>query len=110
MEIEPGYKHYDEDQALAAKNLKSVSKLEELEKYRESNLTVKDGDVEFKNVSARYLNGKNLVTRNVSFKIPKGTKVGVVGRTGSGKSTLIKLLWRYLDVEDGEILIDGTNI
>lgn len=43
----------------------------------------------------------------VSFKVPAGKKVGIVGQTGSGKSTLIRLLYRLYDVSGGQILIDG---
>lgn len=71
---------------------------------------IAQGVVEFKNVSAKYLGGENYVIKNLNLKIEKGKKVGVVGRTGSGKSTLVKLLWRYLDSEKGEILVDGVNI
>lgn len=71
---------------------------------------ITNGAVEFRNVSAKYLGGENYVIKNLSLKIEKGKKVGVVGRTGSGKSTLVKLLWRYLHSEKGEILIDGQDI
>lgn len=110
MEIEPGLKHYTEDEIHAEFSIKSAQKLEEIEKAREENPVVKHGEVEFRNVSAKYLGGENYVTKNFSLKIPAGKKIGIVGRTGSGKSTLIKLLWRYLEYEKGEIYIDGVEI
>lgn len=72
--------------------------------------TFKKGNVELKNVSARYEINKELVLKNISFKAKGGSKIGVVGRTGSGKSSLIKLFWRYLQITEGEILIDEQNI
>lgn len=68
-----------------------------------------DSDVEFKNVTFRYGNRKP-VLRNVSFTIPKGQKVALVGSSGSGKSTIAKLLLKYYEPEDGEITIDGIDI
>ena len=66
--------------------------------------------IEFKNVTFRYP-GKNCNALNdVSFKILQGKKVGFVGETGSGKSTIFKLLMRFYDVDQGEILINGTDI
>ncbi|WP_102348145.1 ABC transporter ATP-binding protein [Bacillus sp. Marseille-P3661] len=66
--------------------------------------------IEFKNVSFSYSkNGEN-VLNSVSFKINKGEKIGIIGPTGSGKSTLIKLIPRVYDVDEGEILIDGINV
>ncbi len=55
------------------------------------------GVIEFKNVHAKYLNGKEDVLKGVSLKIEPGKKVGIIGRTGSGKSTIMKLLWKYMD-------------
>lgn len=68
-----------------------------------------DSDVEFKNVTFRYGNRKP-VLRNVSFTIPKGQKVALVGSSGSGKSTIAKLLLKYYEPEEGEITIDGIDI
>lgn len=69
-----------------------------------------DVSVEFKNVSFSYTESEENVLNNVSFKINKGDTAAFIGATGSGKSTIIKLILRYYDVTAGEILIDGVNI
>lgn len=68
-----------------------------------------DGDIEIKNVTFRYGNRKP-VLNNISFSIPKGKKVALVGASGSGKSTIAKLLLKYYEPENGEITIDGIDI
>lgn len=67
------------------------------------------GAIEFKNVNFQYGNGP-LVLNNISVRIEPGTSVALVGRTGSGKSTMIGLLQRMYELKQGEILIDGENI
>jgi len=67
------------------------------------------GEVEIKNLTFRYGNRKP-VLNNISFKIPKGKKVALVGGSGSGKSTIAKLLLKYYEPEAGDILIDGMDI
>ena len=65
--------------------------------------------IEFRNVSFSYTGiGHNL--ENISFKLMHGESLGIIGETGSGKSTVLNLLLRMYDVDDGEILIDGRNI
>ena len=68
------------------------------------------GEVEFRNVSFSYCDGGPMVLKDVSFKLPQGRKVAVVGRTGSGKSTLVNLLPRLFEPTSGQILIDGIEI
>ncbi|MCI9370040.1 MAG: peptidase domain-containing ABC transporter [Lachnospiraceae bacterium] len=68
-----------------------------------------EGDVEVRNVTFRYGNRKP-VLKNVSFTVPKGKKVALVGASGSGKSTIAKLLLKYYEPENGEILIDGIDV
>lgn len=68
-----------------------------------------DGNIEIKNITFRYGNRKP-VLNNVSFNIPKGKKVALVGASGSGKSTIAKLILKYYGPENGEILIDGVDI
>lgn len=67
------------------------------------------GEIEFKNVSFSYIKGEP-VLKNISFKIKKGESVAFVGPTGSGKTSIISLLTRFYDIDEGEILIDGINI
>jgi len=69
-----------------------------------------EGVIEFKNVSYTYTNSGITALKNLSFKLHKGETLGIVGRTGSGKSTVLKLLMRQIDPDEGEILIDGKNI
>ena len=63
----------------------------------------------FKNVSFSYLGKKNDL-EDISFSVKKGGSLGIIGATGSGKSTIVKLLLRFYDVGSGEICIDGRNI
>lgn len=65
--------------------------------------------VEFRGVCFSYTLGQNLI-RNFSLKIGKGQHVAIVGPTGAGKSTIINLLMRYYEIDDGDILIDGISI
>ena len=67
------------------------------------------GKVEFKNVSFSY-NDEVPVLKNVSFTIEPGTTVGILGPTGSGKSTIANLMCRYYDATEGQVLIDGKDV
>ena len=67
------------------------------------------GNIEFKHVSFGYTDDK-LIIKDFSAKIKEGTKIAIVGPTGAGKTTLVKLLMRFYDVNGGEILLDGKNI
>ncbi|KAI4453126.1 atp-binding cassette sub-family b [Holotrichia oblita] len=71
-----------------------------------------NGKVEFKNVSFGYdqFNKRDLVLKNISFTAEKGHTIGIVGSTGSGKTTLINLISRYYDVLEGEVLVDGIDV
>lgn len=66
--------------------------------------------IEFRNVSFRYPTAEKYALRNVSLKINKGTTSAVVGINGAGKTTFVKLLLRFYDVTEGEILYNGVNI
>ena len=66
--------------------------------------------LEFKNVYFQYPSAKKPTLENVSFRISKGETIALVGVNGAGKSTLVKLLLRFYDVTEGEILLNGRNI
>ncbi|MEK3934972.1 ABC transporter ATP-binding protein [Sporosarcina sp. FSL W7-1349] len=68
------------------------------------------GEVEFQNVNFSYSKNGEYVLRNISFKAEAGQTIGIIGLTGSGKSTLVKLIPRLYDPDAGEILIDGVNV
>lgn len=82
---------------------------EPLESATAIGLARANGRIEFQNVSFAYPNG-HTVFENVSFVIEPGTRVGIVGPTGSGKSTLVSLLLRFYDPTDGRILLDGVDL
>ncbi|MCJ7658070.1 MAG: ABC transporter ATP-binding protein/permease [Anaerolineales bacterium] len=68
------------------------------------------GKVEFENVSFRYFGSENNILREVSFTAEAGKTVAILGRTGSGKSTVINLIPRFYDVSDGSVIIDGLDV
>jgi ATP-binding cassette subfamily B protein len=82
---------------------------EEINDYKEElNLSKIKGNVEFKNVHFGY--DDEIVIKNFSTKVSKGSKIAIVGPTGAGKTTIVKLLMRFYDLNSGEILIDNKNI
>ena len=67
--------------------------------------------IEFNNVGFSYLKKDNsMFLKDINFKLKKGERIGIIGPTGAGKSTIIRLLLRFYDVDSGEILIEGRNI
>ncbi len=72
---------------------------------------IKSGSVEFKNVTFRYFkDAKKPVLDNISFKINSGETVGIIGSTGSGKTTLVSMIPRLYDADEGEVFVDGENV
>jgi len=69
-----------------------------------------DGEIEFKNVSYKFEGASQPVINNLTFKIPAGQKVALVGKMGSGKSTLSRLIAGILEPTEGAILIDGVDV
>ena len=101
--------------------------LVEIEKFGDKKVDIVDGEVEFSNVSFTYkdykiekdkkmkksvrvLQSQTSVFENLNFKIPKNKMVAFVGKSGSGKSTILGLMSKIYQVDGGEILIDGNNI
>jgi ABC-type multidrug transport system fused ATPase/permease subunit len=70
---------------------------------------VSSGAIEFRNVSFGYLPERPII-KNLSFMVQPGTRVAFVGTSGSGKSTIARLLYRFYDPWEGSILIDGQDI
>lgn len=72
-------------------------------------LQVQRGEVEFRDVSFSY-GGEKTVIEHLNLRIRPGEKIGLVGRSGAGKSTIVNLLLRFYDVDSGSVLIDGQNV
>jgi subfamily B ATP-binding cassette protein MsbA len=68
------------------------------------------GDIVFKNVDFSYFSEKNTAIKNISFSVKAGQKIALVGKSGGGKTTLINLIPRLYEIDNGEILIDKKNI
>lgn len=73
--------------------------------------TVENGEIEFKNVTFRYYkNSDESVLEDINLRIPAKSVVGIIGSTGCGKTTLVSMISRLYDPDEGEILIDGINV
>ncbi|SHE92553.1 ATP-binding cassette, subfamily B [Thermoanaerobacter uzonensis DSM 18761] len=68
------------------------------------------GTVEFRNVSFKYPGAEEYALKDINFKVLPGQTVGIIGRTGSGKSTLVNLILRFYDVTEGQVLVDGVDV
>ena len=72
---------------------------------------VQGGEIEFRNVSFRYYkSSEGKVLDDVSLRIPAGSTVGIIGSTGAGKTTLVSMIARLYDPDEGEVLVDGINV
>ncbi len=79
--------------------------------YADDSVTVQMGEIEFKNVTYRYYkNSEEPVLANINLKIAAGSTVGIIGSTGCGKTTLVSLIPRLYDTDEGEVLVDGRNV
>ena len=87
-----------------------LNKKSEIENISPNKSSKIDGEIIFKNVTYKYLETEIIATKNVSFILKKGSKLGITGSTGSGKSTLMNLICRLYDIEEGEILIDNNPV
>ena len=79
-----------------------------VEKPSPTHIAKFEHQIEFRNVSFRY--DKKWILKNINLVIPKGKTIALVGQSGGGKSTLVDLIPRYYDVQEGEVLIDGINV
>jgi ATP-binding cassette subfamily B multidrug efflux pump len=96
--------------AAAAKRIMEVLDEEpEIKSPETAKMSVEDGSVEFKNVSFAYSGGGDCI-KDISFKIKSGDTVGIIGGTGSGKSSLVQLIPRLYDAKTGEVLVGGVNV
>lgn len=92
-----------------------IDRPEVISKYGDSFFPKKEnwekikGDIEFKDVSFMYPDGKEYVLRHFNLKVPAGANVAIVGETGAGKSTLVNLAGRFFEPTEGQILIDGVD-
>jgi len=91
----------------------TLFELMDLETEKDSGMLIKehaDGDINVNNVTFTYKGKEKPALKNISFSLPKGKTVALVGRSGSGKSTIANLFTRFYDVDNGEILLDDHNI
>jgi len=93
------------------RSLFSVLKIEPeiKDKKNATDMSFDKTDIEFKNVSFSYDNKRNVLNK-INFKIPSGSSLAIVGPTGSGKSTISRLLFRFYDVSSGSILVNGKDV
>ena len=102
-------------QSTAAASERVFGLLEEVEMDNENDITKKldkhkvKGNIEFKNVKFGYDKDK-IIINDFTAKVKAGEKIAIVGPTGAGKTTMVNLLMKFYDINDGDILIDGTSI
>ena len=104
---------------------KGLASMDRIDKILQAEIEIKDKEnpahissfehqIEFRNVSFAYTDHRNnelvYVLKNINLVIPKGKTVALVGQSGSGKSTMVDLIPRYYDVQEGEVFIDGINV
>ena len=81
----------------------------QIKNHQENSVEIQ-GNIEFKNVTFTYEDTNITALKNISFKVSRGETLAIIGKTGSGKSTILELIGRLYDVDQGVILIDGENI
>lgn len=109
IQSEKQYHNLDQEAKYATGTKSDFDKMvKERKKNRETVVT--EGKITLKNVFAKYATNPNPVLKDLTLEISPGEKIGVIGRTGSGKSTLVKLLWRSMDPDVGKIYVDSKDI
>lgn len=93
----------------ASERIFEFLKTEDEENPSKKQISEMNDEISFENITFGY-NKNEPVIRNLSFKAKKGEKIAIVGETGAGKTTIVKLLMRFYDLDSGEISIDGVNI
>lgn len=97
--------------AIACGNrIQSVFEVSSSQKIIPSEAIETDNIIEFKNAYLRYKGSPEYSLENISFSVKKGETVGIIGSTGSGKSSLVNLIGRFYDCEDGQVLFNGLNV
>lgn len=94
------------------KNLEPMYEFINLDIEKEKSLKIADDfeSLEFKNVSFAYPGSSRLILDDISFRINKGEKISIVGVNNAGKTTIVKLIFRFFEIDSGEILYNGINI
>lgn len=92
------------------KRINEFLKQEPQIKNHQENSAEIQGNIEFKNVTFTYEDTNITALKNISFKVNRGETLAIIGKTGSGKSTILELIGRLYDVDQGTILMDGENI
>ncbi len=95
--------------AACGNRIQSVLELQPSQSFGDKDINIQ-GSVEFRNVTAKYANAGAPSLENISFSVRPGQTVGVIGGTGSGKTTLVNLIPRLYDVVEGQVLLDGHNV
>ncbi|MCM1130146.1 MAG: ABC transporter ATP-binding protein/permease [Roseburia sp.] len=96
--------------SVAANRIDEVLRIPEEYEINGEKMPQITGDIEFKNVTFKFEDDSKPLLNNVSFHIRPGQTIAIVGKTGSGKSTICNILTRMLEINEGEILIDGVSI
>ncbi len=96
--------------AVSAKRINEVLDTEVSIKDGNATEGISEAEIEFRNVSFKYPGASEYVLQNVSFRASKGETLAIIGSTGSGKSTLVNLIPRFMEATEGEIFVDGLNV
>ncbi|MCX6822419.1 MAG: ATP-binding cassette domain-containing protein, partial [candidate division SR1 bacterium] len=103
------FRHFYQSIGESAEMLELLETQLEIQDHTTNNLKVTDARIDFEQVDFHYVEGKPVFTK-LDLKIKPGEKVAIVGESGGGKTTVVKLLFRFFDIQGGKILIDGQDI